>query len=90
MVRHQVLHFYNRFSAYKVIIYIIINKKKLRFYYKRVEFLLTNTTSFYQPFNQGIINNVKVYYRKYWLTFILYFTISDRDLCKKVILFNTV
>ena len=90
MVRRQVFFLCNRFSAHKIIIHAIINKEKLRLRYTRVEFLPTNATSLYQPLNQGIINNIKVHYRKYWLTFILHLTISDQDPYKKVTLFNTV
>lgn len=37
----------------------------------RIQFLPANSTSLYQPLDQGIIQNLKVYYRKAWLEFIL-------------------
>lgn len=37
----------------------------------RVQFLPPNSTSLFQPLDQGIIQNEKVYYRKQWLQFML-------------------
>ena len=37
----------------------------------RVQFLPANSTSLYQPLDQGIINNLKVYYRKKWLQYMI-------------------
>ena len=37
----------------------------------RIQFLPANSTSRFQPLDQGIIQNLKVYYRKQWLLFLL-------------------
>ena len=90
MVRRQVLLLCDRFSAHEAAIHAATDREELRLRYTRVEFLPANATSLYQPLDQGIINNIKVYYRKYWLTFMLHLTMSDRDPCKEVTLFNAV
>jgi hypothetical protein len=50
----------------------------------RVEFLPTNATSLYQPCDQGIIANLKVYYRKLWLEFMVFCTLNDMDPLKEM------
>jgi hypothetical protein len=37
----------------------------------RIQWLPANSTSRYQPLDQGIINNLKHYYKKQWLEFII-------------------
>ena len=37
----------------------------------RIQWLPPNATSLYQPLNQGIINNMKHYYKKRWLQFMI-------------------
>ena len=44
----------------------------------RVEFLPTNTTSKFQPLDQGIIRNLKLYYRRQWLEFIMEVTLKQK------------
>ena len=90
MVGRQVLFLCDRFSAHEAAIHAATDREELRLRYTRVEFLPTNATSLYQPLDQGIINNVKVHYRKYWLTFMLHLTMSDRDPSKEATLFNAV
>jgi hypothetical protein len=37
----------------------------------RIQFLPANSTSQFQPLNQGTIQNMKIYYRRQWLRFML-------------------
>jgi len=50
----------------------------------RVEFLPKNATSLYQPLDQGIISNLKLYYRKRWLQFMVTCTLTDKDPIKEM------
>jgi hypothetical protein len=45
----------------------------------RVEFLAANTTSLYQPLDQGIINNLKLHYRRIWLDHMVRLLDDNRD-----------
>src|SRR6266487_4601294 len=42
----------------------------------RVEFLLVNTTSLFQPLDQGIIKNLKALYWQFWLCFMVDISLS--------------
>ena len=53
----------------------------------RIEFLPKNATSVYQPMDQGIIANVKVYYRRKWLVFMVLATLDGRDPLTTITLF---
>jgi DDE superfamily endonuclease len=45
----------------------------------RICWLPANTTSIYQPLDQGIIQNFKVHYRRQWLAYMLECFDADRD-----------
>jgi DDE superfamily endonuclease/Fission yeast centromere protein N-terminal domain/Tc5 transposase DNA-binding domain len=38
----------------------------------RIQWLPSNSTSLYQPLDQGIIQNLKIYYKKQWLRYMIY------------------
>src|SRR5436189_3129779 len=50
----------------------------------RVEFFPANTTSLFQPCDQGIIKNLKALYRRSWLRFMVNISLSDRNPVKEV------
>lgn len=62
-VDHNVLLLLDNFSAHEVAARHAIEHSLLRF--TCIVFLLLNSTALYQLMDQGIINNLKVYYRKY-------------------------
>lgn len=56
----------------------------------RICWLPKNSTSRYQPLDQGIIQNLKVYYRKQWLRYILYYYENDQDPLQNVTILNCI
>ena len=56
----------------------------------RVEFLPGNATSLYQPMDQGIIRNTKLYYRKQLLESVVHYTLCGRDAMKEIDLFQCI
>lgn len=56
----------------------------------RIEFLPVNTTALYQPYNQGIINNLKVHYRKQWFQSMTNLFLNNKDLLKHITFLQTI
>jgi hypothetical protein len=56
----------------------------------RIQWLPSNSTSLYQPLDQGIIHSLKLYYRKAWLRFIIQSFENNSNPFKKVLLYNAV
>jgi len=56
----------------------------------KVQMLPKNATSVYQPLDQGIIQNLKVYYKKQWLRFIVDELDSDRNPYRAITLLHTL
>jgi len=56
----------------------------------RVEVLPANTTSVYQPIDQGIINNLKMHYRKRWLQQMVSQTLDGIDLTKNTTILTAI
>ncbi|KAF2185678.1 DDE-domain-containing protein [Zopfia rhizophila CBS 207.26] len=56
----------------------------------RIEFLPKNSTSMFQPLDQGIIQNFKAQYRKFWLQFSITCYNTDKDPVKEVTLENAL
>ncbi|KAF6512722.1 hypothetical protein HZS61_008940 [Fusarium oxysporum f. sp. conglutinans] len=73
----KVLLILDNFSAHEKAVCEAIEENLLR--NTRVVFLPANTTALFQPMDQGIINNLKTYYRKLWLEFILYMSFQGSD-----------
>lgn len=56
----------------------------------RICWLPKNSTSQYQPLDQGIIQNLKTYYRKQWLRYILYHYEHNQDPLHAVTLLDCI
>lgn len=56
----------------------------------RIQWLPANSTSLYQPLDQGIIQNLKTHYRKYWLRFIIQGFENNTDPFTAVSLYHAV
>ena len=55
-----------------------------------IQWLPANSTSLYQPLDQGILQNLKLHYQKHWLQFIIQGFENDVDPFKTVSLYHTV
>lgn len=56
----------------------------------RIQWLPANSTSLYQPLDQGIINNLKTHYRKRWLRFMIDHYEVNLNPLDKIMLYDTV
>jgi len=56
----------------------------------RIQWLPPNSTSHFRPLDQGIIQNLKVFYRKSWLEFMIQRYENDQDPLKEINLLYTV
>lgn len=56
----------------------------------RICWLPKNSTSQYQPLDQGIIQNLKIYYRRQWLRFILHHYECNQDPLQTVTLLDCI
>ena len=56
----------------------------------RICWLPKNSTSQYQPLDQGIIQNLKTYYRKQWLRYMLYYYENNQDPLQSVTLLDCI
>ena len=56
----------------------------------KIQWLPANSTSKFQPLDQGIIQNLKTHFKKQWLRFILASLTEERDPYKTVTLLNTL
>lgn len=55
----------------------------------RIQWLPANATSKFQPLDQGIIQNLKIHYKRQWLRFMIYHYEQDNDPIKRMNLFHT-
>ena len=69
MSDRNVILLMNNFSAHELTVENIEKAGDLQ--NTRIIWLPNNSTSLHQPLNQGIIKNVKTYYCKYWLEYVL-------------------
>lgn len=88
MTGRKVLLLLDNFSAHTKAVVEAEEEGILR--HTRVVFLPANTTSLHQPMDQGIINNLKVYYKRHWLEFVANAFFHDRDPLKEVTLLRAV
>lgn len=56
----------------------------------KIQWLPANSTSVYQPLNQGIIMNLKTYYRKEWLHFIIDHYENQQDPILSITLYDAI
>ena len=56
----------------------------------RIQWLPANSTTRFQPLDQGIIQNLKNHYKKQWLRFIINALSEERNPYKTVTLLNTI
>jgi hypothetical protein len=75
----------DNFSAHTAAIEIALPPTNVR-----IKFLPKNSTSAYQPLNQGIIANFKAYYRRAWLRYCINAYTQHQNPVKTVTLYNTL
>jgi hypothetical protein len=85
--RH-VLLFMDNFSGHQYGVDLVGGKQALS--HVRVEWLPPNTTSHWQPADQGIISAFKLHYRKQWVSYMIKQFEADKDPNKTVTLLHTV
>ena len=68
--QRHVLLLMDNFSGHELAVQLIGGQQGLS--NVRIEWLPPNTTSFWQPMDQGIIASFKLQYRRQWITFMLY------------------
>ena len=90
MVGRQVLLLMDGFSAHHAGLNVIQADEALALRHTRVEFLPENCTSLYQPLDQGIINSVKVHYKKQWLQYMLDKSMDGHDPVNTITLLHAV
>lgn len=56
----------------------------------QIQWLPANSTSLYQPFDQGIIQNLKIHYWRYWLRFMIQGFENNTDPFTAVLLYHAV
>jgi hypothetical protein len=84
----KVLLFLDNFSGHELGVEMVGGKENLSNI--RIEFLPPNTTSRWQPLDQGIINAFKCRYKKQWVTYILRQLEVDQDPNKTVNLLKAI
>lgn len=67
----KVLLLLDNFIAHENAVQLLKNDPLYQLQNTRIEFLPANSTSYFQPLDQGIIANLKCYYKKKWLEFML-------------------
>jgi len=87
MAGRKVLLLLDGFSAHHTAVSMLENNPLLN---TRVEFLPPNCTSVYQPCDQGIINMLKVRYRKRWLEALVRATTANLDAFKDTTVLRAV
>ena len=88
MTGRKVLLLLDNFSAHERGYIDAMEQHTLR--HTRVAWLPPNSTSLLQPMDQGIINNLKVYYKRYWLEFAAHLALQDRDPLREVTLLRAI
>jgi hypothetical protein len=78
----------DNFSAHKLATNLVGGLQGLQ--NTRVVWLPANTTSHWQPMDQGIIAQFKLFYRQQWISFMLYEYEANRDPNKTVTLLNAI
>ncbi|KAG5801412.1 hypothetical protein H9Q74_012456 [Fusarium xylarioides] len=86
--RRKVLLFLNNFSAHEVGVRLAEEEGLLEMI--KIAWLPANTTALHQPIDQGIINNLKVYYKKIWLEVIMNAVFSGKNPLLEVTLLHAV
>jgi hypothetical protein len=84
----KVLLLLDNFSGHKLGVELVREKQGLL--NARVEWLLPNTTSHWQPLDQGIIASFKTIYRKEWILYMLRQYKANKDLNKTVNLLKAI
>ena len=85
--RH-VLLFMDNFSGHEYGVDLVGGKQALS--HVRVEWLPPNTTSHWQPADQGIINTFKLHYRKQWVGYMIKQFEANKDPNKTVTLLHAI
>jgi hypothetical protein len=67
--RRKVLLLLDNFSGHELGVQLVGGKQGLE--YVRIEWLPPNTTSHWQPLDQGIIAGFKLLYRRQWISYML-------------------
>ena len=84
MTGRKILLLMNNYSSHKCAINLL-KENILPLQNTRVELLFVNIISLFQSLNQGIIKNLKAFYRRYWLRFMLDISLStNKDPTKEV------
>ena len=86
MAGRQVLLILDGFSSHRTAMTIL----DVELVNTRVEFLPPNCTSIFQPCDQGIINMLKVRYRKQWLEALVEATLTEVDAIKETSILRAV
>ena len=84
----QVLLLLDNFSSHKLRVQLVGRKKGLA--NVRIEWLPPNTTSYWQPLDQGIIASFKLQYRRYWISYMLRQYKNSKDPNKTVNLLKAI
>ncbi len=88
MQGRKVLLLIDNFSGHELGVELVGGKTGLS--NVEIEFLLKNTTSHWQPLDQGIISHYKLAYRKLWVSFMLREFEASRDPNKTVTLLHAI
>jgi hypothetical protein len=88
MRRRKVLLLMDNFSGHELAIQLAGGVDSLQ--NTKVVWLPKNTTSYWQPLDQGIIATFKLFYRKHWISYILKEYEADRDPNKTVTLLHAI
>jgi hypothetical protein len=91
-MRRPTLLLIDGFSAHECAVNTLLESENPPFtlQHTRVEFLPANTTSHFQPLDQGIIRAFKAYYRRKWLQFMVDCVYDEKDPLKEVDLLHVV
>jgi hypothetical protein len=84
----KVLLLMDNFSGHELGVQLVGDKTSLQ--NVEIEFLLKNTTSHWQPLDQGIISQYKLAYRKMWISYMIREFEAGRDPNKTVTLLHAV
>lgn len=84
VVGRRVLLLMDNFSAHLAVTEAIQRGDSEPLRHVQIEYLPPNTTSVYQPLDQGIIANFKVHYRKRWVEYMVEEYEADRDPLKTI------
>lgn len=74
----KVLFLLDHFSAHELGLHLVQESNK-QLKNTRIELLSACATIYHQPLEKGIINNLKIFYRKEWLEFMVSMTRQEKD-----------